>query len=330
MTLGLVACGLEDGGVIDITPSNDVDSSVGPDTSIATDGGAQPDNFVQTDVSAPPEAEAGPDTSWPCGVDPASCADTNAIPNGWKAIAVASSNVACGGGFNNETHVKTSPGALAGACDCVAANLVPPSCANGKISTFSGVLCANPASPITVTSSACTPVNGNLSVFYASTTLPPAGGSCTANVVTDMTKLTASDSTVCEAVTCPEKVCAGVTPNGFAACIETAGDVTCPNGSPFNKKQTVGDTATLSCSACSSCTASAACDSATIQFFSDNKCMNSLVTLLSDGSCQTTGNSGNNAQGVIYKANTKNLTYTATGPKTATAGLSNTKTVCCR
>ncbi len=327
LALGLIGCGLDDGGVVDVTPGIDVDSSA-PDVIVVSEDGKQPDNFVPTD--APVQPEAGPDTSWPCGVDPTSCANTSVIPNGWKAVAVASTNLACGAGFDKETHVKTSPAASVGACDCVAANQVPPSCLNGKTFTFTGALCVTPAAMINVSTNTCTGINGSLSVFYASTTVPPSGGSCNASAVTDLTKVNTADLTVCEAVTCPEKVCAGTPPNGFQACIETAGDVACPNGSPFNKKQTLGDAATLSCAACSSCTASAMCDMATLEFFTDNLCTNSVATFTSDGVCQATGNASATVRGFIYKANTKNLTYTPTGPKTATVGLSNAQTICCR
>jgi hypothetical protein len=136
--------------------------------------------------------------------------------------------------------------------------------------------------------------------------------------------------TTCQAVTCPEKVCAGQAPVGYLACIETTGDVACPNGSPFNQKRVLGDAPTLDCAACTGCTASATCDTPTVEFFGDNKCKNSIATLASDGSCQFTLHAGANVQGLIYKANVKNPTYTATGPKTATVGLTNSKTICCQ
>jgi len=326
LTLGLIGCGLDDGGVVDVTPGIDVDSSA-PDVIVVSEGGKQLDNFVPTD--APVQPEAGPDTSWPCGVDPTSCANTSVIPNGWTAVAVASTNLACGAGFGGEAHEKTKPVALSGACECQAQNTSPPDCQSGALQTAYGPLCAVQGATTPVANGACTAVNWQLSFSYSSKPIAPTGGSCTGAKGLDATKVSGSDLTTCAATTCLEKVCAGVVPQGFAACIESAGDVACPNGSPFNMKQTVGDAVSLTdCSACT-CTPSATCGQPMVDFFSDNKCMNGLVSLTSDNACQATNNNAASVKGVMYTA-TVVPTYTVSGPKTPNVSLTNTKTICCR
>lgn len=322
-----IACGLEDGGVLDVS-AVDTDSGLTPDASVTDGNVTKPDGFVQDssviDVTPPT------DTAWPCGVDPSSCANTTAIPNGWTPVAVASSNTACAPSFGTETHVKSAPSAQAGACDCQAQNDVSPSCENGTLQTSYGTSgCGNVGGSIAVANGSCTIINGNLSQKFAAKTIAASGGSCTGAKVIDVTKLTASDLTVCQAITCPEKVCAGVPPQGFAACIEAPNDVACPNGSPFTNKQTIGDSATLDCSACT-CTASATCDTAKVEFFDDVVCALPRVTLLADNSCQNTNNSGAIVLGAKYTANVVSPTYTASGPKTPSVGLVNTKTICCR
>ncbi len=320
----VAACGLEDGGLIDVVPASDVDS--GADAIFATDGNKQFDVVSDQVIS---DTTPGPDTSWPCGVDPNSCNDTTAIPSGWTPVVTTPTNVACPAGFGTETHTKSAPKALPGACDCQAQNTMSPGCETGTIKTFYGGTCGTPGTDLVISNGGCLGLNARLDAKYASKTLTATGGGCTGIKVIDNTKLAATDDTICQATSCSEKVCAGQAPASFVACIEAANDVACPSNSPFKNKRVIGDP-TLDCSACGSCVASASCDGAAVEFFTDGTCGSSLVSFVSDGTCQDTNHFNAFVGSVKYTANVKNPTYTANGPKTATVGLTNVKTLCCK
>jgi hypothetical protein len=316
LLLATAACGLEDGGVITGAPGDDA-SNIGPDAS--------------SDGSSATDSPGNADTAVPCNADPASCTLAGVVA-GWTPVALTTaSSPTCPAAFGQPQPLVSNPAAGAGACDCAAASPVSPTCDNGtlafKVNAGAFTTCGLSGLAVAVAGGTCTPISGYLA-DYVSVDAPPAtGGSCTGTKTIDSSKLTTSGSLACSPISCPESVCAGVVPPGFAACIEATGDVACPSG-PFSTKQLVGDSATLDCSACS-CAATATCSGGSVAMWSDSACGASKVFTLPAGSCTQTNMGGTPVKGIVYTA-TATPTYTATGPKTATVGLVNQKTVCCR
>jgi hypothetical protein len=187
--------------------------------------------------------------------------------------------------------------------------------------------CGSTGAVVTVNGSGCTALGGNLSTYFSATP-PPAVVACTAAATTDATKVSTKQDRYCEVPSaCQEDVCSGTVAAGFSACVFTDGDVACPAG--WSARTTVGDDAGLSCSACTGCTASAACASGKIHFFSDGACGTSAVSLDVNDTCEST-NGAVKIGSFIYSAVVSGPQCNGTGPKTASVSLTAPRTVCCK
>ena len=69
----------------------------------------------------------------------------------------------------------------------------------------------------------------------------------------------------------------------------------------------------LSCSACTSCSATAQCTNASLQFFTDAACATSLVKLAVNTTCVST-NGGGNFKSFTYSVTLADAQCTGTGP----------------
>jgi hypothetical protein len=127
-------------------------------------------------------------------------------------------------------------------------------------------------------------------------------------------------------------VCGGTVPSGFAACIVTNGETPCPLGTPFVQRHIVEDHATLQCSACSSpCAMTTTCANAVVTGFTDSACTTRLASAVVDGTCSpiTFYTMVPATLVAVEYAATASSTCTA-GSSSATAQLSNIRTLCCR
>lgn len=250
------------------------------------------------------------------------------VPMGWTPAVFSTTTTSCPSGFSNLALVKTAPMAQASACTCSPTNLVQPVCDNGSLS----VLDCNVNNPQTVNLNGpgCTAASITAPSSWKASPLAASNGSCTAMATSDTSKLSSTSAAVCYPTGCPDNLCKGMAPAMFSACIETAGDVACPNND-FPNKVAVADAYQLDCSsACSTCTATADCTNAAVYFYTDNTC-GSLVSFLTvDGMCHASGVPSAMTSYAKYVAVMQNPKYTTSGSMTGKATPINPKTLCCK
>ncbi len=99
----------------------------------------------------------------------------------------------------------------------------------------------------------------------------------------------------------------------------------CP--ASFGDKRLAGTGTTLDCSACT-CSASAVCGPAKVDLFADGSCGTNIFSFGS-GVCQPGGGATGSTVRSLRYTSAATPSYVATGPKTATVGLTTPKTICC-
>jgi hypothetical protein len=262
----------------------------------------------------------------PCQTPTGACA--NALPSGWELVLFETSrNAACPAGFTSEDAVA-DPVAATGACDCSCMVDSSSTCTMGTMLTKHGTTnqCLNNGLTINVPGPGCVVLSSSFSTWFSGTAVP-ARVTCTAAPVTNAGQVTSSELRSCQIPSqCLEEVCNGDVPIGFSACVTRDGDTACPAG--WGTKTLIGDSASLSCSACT-CTATGTCTGARANFFTDNACMTALVSLDVNDVCQATPGAVRIGS-YNYTAALTNPMCTATGMKTATVGLMAPRTMCCK
>jgi hypothetical protein len=327
LAAGAAGCGLDMAGLAAVDAG--LDAAAGGDVHVASDGGAP----TGTDASNDAGSTSTGDSS-----DGGSCVAS--LPAGWVLSLYESARAACPPGYGGSHDLVQGATAGPGACACSCQVTAPPACDNGTVTTqwasqppIPGLgPCFNAGAALPVAGSGCTafPSPTRLGAGFSGEPFQPSGGSCTASVNADPSKVTKNAVRTCD-VPQPdaESVCSGAVPAGFSACIEIAGDVPCPAG-PFQKRFAVGDDLELVCPACAICTVTGTCNGATVKFFSDQGCNTQVATYPCDGSCHDTGNA-NDAGVAAYEytaqAQPGCQAPTSGGPTYTTV---NPQTVCCR
>jgi hypothetical protein len=338
LSLILFACGLQDGG--ELFEAAPVDGGAGdtgslPDASLpdASLPDASLPDAVAADSEVPdanaPDAAVADASAPDSGVDSGACGNPNAcaklnLPNIWSPVAYQAGSLMCPQGYNTPANPVTNP--VAGSLTCVCAvtqNTL--SCTTGTLATMDdppGNGCGNVGKSFTFTNGQCVNAAGNIPSDVRLTPLP-LSGTCTASATPDLTKVSGTLTTTCKA-TCPDDICAGSVPNGWGACIVAAGAQNCP--APFNVKQyTVGDSVSATCANTCACN-QPACTSPVLTYFQNQNCTN-LADTLSGSNCSPMAQKGNGYASVKYAAT---LGAVTAGSSTATAGLVNQATICCR
>jgi hypothetical protein len=323
-----VGCGLDMAG---LAAGEGLDAAAGGDAHLVSEGGA-PSGTDAGDARS--DAHSTGDSS-----DAGSC--VSSLPAGWALALYESGRVACPPGYGSAHDEVQGATPGAGACGCSCTMTSPPTCAFGTLSTqwssqppFPGPLpCANGGTAVPVNGAGCTQLSqaGRLAAGFSAEPLQSSGGSCTATVNPDPTKVAKNVVRTCN-VPSPKAdgVCSGSAPAGFSACIEAAGDVTCPAG-PFSTRFAVSDDVELVCPGCASCTVTGTCGNAQITFFSDTGC-NTMVApaFACNGACQGTG-AGNDA-GIVAFEYTAQPQPSCLAPTAGSATVTpvGPHTVCCR
>ena len=263
------------------------------------------------------------------GIDSGGDGNTGPCQSGWTLVLGVSGGGACPGGYAEAYMGLTNPQAQAGACTCSCSITQQPSCTTGTVTWDYGMMAPLCFGPSNVASNGtCQHLNGSLQPAQFVAPLAPSGGACTGQAVGDPTKVQTTQIRTCSVPASDEaSVCAGVAPGGSAACIVTAGDVPCPQGSPFQVRSVIGDTETLVCSACGACSVSATCTGASLDIYSDPNCTNMMTSIPANSQCVSV--QGGNMQAYWYKATVTSPACKATGTAASfqTAGA---QTLCCR
>ena len=291
-------------------------------------GGSQADGSTDADDAAFDARDGAADTaSPPCDGSPGAC--IGGLPAGFELVLFAADRTAaCPAAFTQQ-DVVADPVAGAGACDCSCTVAPEASCTVGQMSTKHGTTtsCTSTGVSLDLNGSGCTVLTGTFSTYFSATPLP-ATVPCNASAVVDSANVTSTELRLCNVPSaCQEEVCGGGSmPAGFSACIASDGDVACPAG--WDAKTLVGDSADVSCSACT-CTGSGSCTDGHMSFFSDDACSTLLVEFAIDDSCQATNGTGPIGS-FTYTATLTDAACAADGSKTATVGLAAPRTVCCK
>jgi hypothetical protein len=147
----------------------------------------------------------------------------------------------------------------------------------------------------------------------------PKGGSCTAAALGDATKVTTTAVRQC-VPNASAGVCAAVAA-GQRTCVPSDLDGGACTGM-FSVPVVVGDTASLTCANCGCTRTASACN---VEYHDTHDCSAAkLYERLADDTCVMTGRPYIQA----IKVYPKNVTCAAT-PGLATAGLANSRTLCC-
>jgi hypothetical protein len=261
------------------------------------------------------------------------------IPAGWTVALLGVGAAACPAAFAQH-DVYGPPVAAAGACSCACSVTQSGDCTTGTVSVAAGMpplrgSCTTNLFSAQIAGSGCTPLDGVVLVggmlHLQTAALDPVGGSCTGSVTPDPTGLSTPRARYCDVPEASaESVCAGVVSSGFVACIAADGDVPCPETTPFVNPSSVGDGATLTCSACSPCSATTTCANATLTTFRDPTCAPSRsLQITADGTCSAAGQGGQTFVSAIEYSATASTSCTP-GSSAATARLANARTLCCR
>jgi hypothetical protein len=268
---------------------------------------------------AQPNGEGGSGVTSDGGLGgPAEC-DSGLAPG---AVVLPPDGGACPTG-TIEQIVQTSPHAVPGACSCGACAVTKEaSCAGANfVWTWGGnSACVPGASTYDVTAD-----NACIMIFAGSTTIAaynewdrtPQGGVCSAPKVVDAGSVTSTpvrqcvaDPNACAVLSEADRVCVPGDPDG-GAC-----------SGVFSVPMVVGDSAAVDCTACT-CTRSGLCH---LEYHDDPACADTAVyEREADGTCTSTGKPKIQSIKVYPKGLVCNTT-----PGTATASLTNTRTLCCK
>jgi hypothetical protein len=261
-------------------------------------------------------------------------------PSGWSVAIydLGGNSNACPPGFKAH-DVSGQPTLGSGACSCTCSATQPGNCIQGTLSVGtgpSGGPCTSSSWSNPLMGPGCTVLTASLSPVTGPhsdqvTPLAPQGGACTDMVQADPARVSAPAARYCDVPAAnAATTCNGVVPSGFAACIATSGETTCPAGTPFVHGYVVEDSVTLQCAPCSACTSMTTCSNVILRGFSDSKCKTLVGSVAVDGNCNAV--TLNN-----YPAKVVAVDYAATASSTCTPGssmpttqLMNPRTICCR
>lgn len=266
------------------------------DFEITNDDDAGVDGATDTNVTAPPSADAAEEPvvlpPVTCVADAGTC-DSLALDGGWRPVAVANGNAVCPDGFGEATVTRGNAVGGAGACDCqVGATTPPTNCADAAASTMSfldgdsGTTCIVPSQGKFTNSTACVSGVSNFGFEFAA--LVPAtatGATCTTKYVTDPTKVTTSEVTLCPPIgVCSEAVCARQTLGALRSCIVADGDLPCPT-TGFTDKIPIGAAVeTVTCSGCACVVASQKCGGS-VEIYTAKDCSGTPLIEIEAGAC---------------------------------------------
>jgi hypothetical protein len=293
------------------------------DTGVAPESDSAPPDEPDARVPPPPPNDAAP-------TDP--CVD--AVPSGWSVVAYEQAQDACPASLGNAHDEYTGATSAAGACTCECQVTTPPTCTMGTVATAygtTGTTCPTPGESFTVNGSTCTalPAAGGLVLNFQASPVPLSGGACSGTAQSNTGDVTKDGVRYCDVpAASAEAVCEGTAPAGFAACIVSAGDVPCPNGSPFTTKTSVADDEVLACSACTTCAVGGTCTNPLVTFYSDAMCATQVAQLVADNVCAASNAATKPVVSVEYTAQT-NATCLASG-STASFTPQGPRTLCCR
>lgn len=344
-----------DGNVVDVIVGADggADGTPGDAAQDATADVTAQDALADTSVAdaardtsamdAP--ADTSPDTSTP---DSSTCTLANGcivVPSGWALVAVdtVASAPACPTGFAaaGASDVVEGPNAGATACGCQACSVgTQPDCASGAVKVafdFGGGGCgmagAPPQNNNTPAGSCGTDLYmGSLNNLNLKYTPPaPTGGACTSAGQLQKQNVTyAGHARVCRPDTptsagCNGNQCTPTLSAGYSACIEIAGNQTCP--APMTAKHRVGTDVSYTCGACP-CTVGSKC-SGTMTLYRDNQCQNNPIALTVDDACHPSGT--NQSYGSYKYTATASMVTCAPGaaPAAQSVALVGEETICC-
>jgi hypothetical protein len=292
-----------------------------------TDADAQSGPDGSEDVDAPNDVASEPDSP--------TCVAS--IPVGWSLVEYEAAQGDCPQG-NAPDAVVTNPMVGATACTCSCNNTVPPTCDDGVLQTYysNDNSCGTVGAAIAF-SGACVDLGASqVAPHFGANALAPSGGQCMSTEAQDNSQLTSTPAGLCN-VPGPdqESVCNGGSPNGFEACVVSAGDVSCPIG-PFAVRTVVYGQVSLQCGACGACTSGGSCGSATLTLYSANQppcSANNLVVAFNvDGNCYSDGADANlDVEYASYAATLTPPQGTCSVPPPSAAFMpTGTQTVCCR
>jgi hypothetical protein len=252
-----------------------------------------------------------------------------AAPSGWAHVGVpADPQTPCPSGDTQEDlvdHVVTAPGV----CACTCAISQHQSCANGNYDTYydqgdgkcgtkaSGQLSNSPAG-------GCDDQGFTFSIgphFKATPPGPTGGGSCSATVNLDSSKITKVAARLCSPASASD--CAAAP---LADCIVSNGDLACPAG-PYATKRSVSGDVGVTCGSCGACSVSTTCKG-TIVFGGTSSCNGPSVP--ADNTCYPVPNT-TNLRYARYTGTTagESCTYGTSSPAPVLAP-TGVQTVCCR
>jgi hypothetical protein len=321
------------GGEVAVSDSTNVSADAGGEA----DATASPDAVAAGDSMTSP-SDAAADTMSDA-VSTSAC--VNAIPSGWSLVVYDLGADPCPANFTSH-EVSGAPTIQPGACSCGCSVSQPGNCAQGTLRVHPSVG-GNGSCDVDggwskdLDGSACTVLGVTLYVQGPHSDLAyplaPQGGTCSDTTQADTTKVATAAARYCDVPSAgADSVCNGTVPSGFAACIMTDGETSCPSGTPFSHAYVVEDGAMLQCSSCTGCTVATTCSNATLAGFSDMACSGpSLIGSVGvDGGC-------NAVNLTTYPASLVAIEYAVTvssscnpGSSAPSAPLTNPRTICCR
>jgi hypothetical protein len=324
----LAGCGLDTDGLA--TDDAGDDSGEPAEASVAADAGAGADGQAAADDGS---VVVEGSTDAPGAIDEAAAGCLATVPSGWSIVAYETTAAACPAGYGAAHDERSGATAATGACPCSCQITATPNCTAGTLPTYygNGAGCSSQGESIPVNGGVCTALTqaGILAQSFEAPPIALSGGSCSGVPQPDPSQVTAQAVRYCDVPAASAgAVCEGTAPAGFAACIESAGDVACPTGTPFSNRSVVADTEKLSCSACATCLLTGTCSSPEISFYADTQCAQLVVQLPSNGTCVSSGANNRTVVASEYSAQA-NASCQASGSTPSITPLGQ-HTLCCR
>lgn len=328
----VVACGLD--AVQSQGP--DDDPTVDPTGTDASTTDASTDPNPSRDASIPNDAAP----TGPCTTTDTTCSGPLA-KDGWTPVVMPTTPTSACPDAHDTIDLVTDPTAQPGACTCGDPVVVKePAC--DKKSSYVGQVgdksCNTQATALNVKNGDCTFLGNSStspSAYGKYDPIQPAkddDGECQAATKKDGTKVGASPLRICRpAPGCAEDTCNRPSTDELRTCVAHEGDVACPAG--FTNPMHAGTSVDLACSACG-CTVKGKCKDATLEFFADAQCLQSIGKRKVNGNCEPIEGADQNARGAAAFKYTAQPDFDAKpgAPSVATPTLSpqGLQTICCR
>lgn len=303
------------------------------------------------DLREAPDTDAGVDAAeWSEGAPPPPAPDTDAagitdgcfdVPPQFFVVAFGQTGkgVPCPEGFGLLRDTVEGPTVSADACTCSCSVTRQPTCQQGEILGFFGLAGQGtcPQMGAAFANNGCG-TDGYLGPFgpgneHRHVPPGPSGGTCSARVNEDDSKLTfAAEGRVCIAANpSPGRACLPPVAEPFRACIAAQGDVACP--APFTQKTLVGFSATFTCptTGCT-CSVNATCTGGRLNFYSTTNCTGGVqFSYEVNDSCVPSVADGATFSSYRYVANppTNVRCETAGTPMPSAPQLLQPMTICC-